>query len=84
MKKLFIFVVMLAALTVFCSASFAQYGYTVPTLETVRRGESTVNVYTYRDSNGRPFRTLEYYVNDGGGYGNKDSYYDNQGRLTFK
>ena len=84
MKKLFLFVVMLAALTVFCSAAFAQYGYTVPTLETVRRGESTVNVYTYRDSNGRPFRTLEYYVNDGGGYGNKDSYYDNQGRLTFK
>lgn len=84
MKKLFLFVVMLAALTFFCSAAFAQYGYTVPTLETVRRGESTVNVYTYRDSNGRPFRTLEYYVNDGGGYGNKDSYYDNQGRLTFK
>ena len=84
MKKLFLLVVVLAALTVFCSAAFAQYGYAVPTLETVRRGESTVNVYTYRDSNGRPFRTLEYYVNDGGGYGNKDSYYDNQGRLTFK
>ena len=52
MKKLFLLVVVLAALTVFCSAAFAQYGYAVPTLETVRREGSTANVYTYRDANG--------------------------------
>ena len=35
MKKLFLLVTVLAALTVFCPAAFAQYGYGIPTLRTV-------------------------------------------------
>ena len=83
MKKLFLLVVVLAALTVFCSAAFAQYGYVIPTLETVRREGSTVNVYTYRDGNGNKVRETEYYVNDDGSYGNLDVYYDSQGFASF-
>ena len=79
MKKLFLLVVVLAALTVFCSAAIAQYGYAVPTLETVRKDGYTANVYTYRDGNGKTIRTIEYYVNDDGSYGNRDVYYGNNG-----
>ena len=84
MKKLFLLVVVLAALTIFCSAAFAQYGYVIPTLETVRRAGSTVNVYTYRDANGNKIRETEYYVNDDGSYGNLDVYYGSQGLISFK
>ena len=84
MKKLFLFVVMLAALTVFCSTAFAQYGYAVPTLETVRREGSTANVYTYRDANGNKIREIEYYVNDDGSYGNIDVYYGSGGLASFR
>ena len=79
MKKLFLLVVVLTALTVFCSAAIAQYGYAVPTLETVRKDGYTANVYTYRDGNGKTIRTIEYYVNDDGSYGNRDVYYGNNG-----
>lgn len=71
-QGLFLLVLVLAALTVFCSAAFAQYGYAVPTLETVRRDGSTANVYTYRDANGNKIRETEFYVNDDGSYGNLD------------
>ena len=84
MKKLFLLVVVLAALTIFCSAAFAQYGYGIPTLETVRRDGSTVNVYTYRDVYGNKIRETEYYVNDDGSYGNQDVYYGSQGLISFK
>ena len=84
MKKLFLLVVVLAALTIFCSAAFAQYGYGIPTLETVRRDGSTVNVYTYRDVYGNKIRETEYYVNDDGSYGNLDVYYGSQGLINFK
>ena len=84
MKKLFLLVVVLAALTIFWSAAFAQYGYGIPTLETVRRDGSTVNVYTYRDGNGNKIRETEYYVNDDGSYGNLDVYYGSQGFISFK
>ena len=84
MKKLFLLVVVLAALTVFCSAAFAQYGYAVPTLETVRREGSTANVYTYRDANGNKIREIEYYVNDDGSYGNIDVYYGSGGLTGFR
>ena len=84
MKKLFLLVVVLAALTVFCSAAFAQYGYAVPTLETVRRDGSTANVYTYRDANGNKIRETEFYVNDDGSYGNLDVYYGSGGLTSFR
>ncbi len=84
MKKLFLLVLVLAALTVFCSAAFAQYGYAVPTLETVRRDGSTANVYTYRDANGNKIREIEYYVNDDGSYGNLDVYYGSGGLTGFR
>ena len=84
MKKLFLLVVVLAALTVFCPAALAQYGYGIPTLETVRRDGSTVNVYTYRDVYGNKIRETEYYVNDDGSYGNLDVYYGSQGLISFK
>ena len=83
MKRLFLLVVVLAALTIFCSAAFAQYGYVIPTLQTVRRDGSTVNVYTYRDVNGNKLRETEYYVNDDGSYGNFDVYYGSQGLAGF-
>ena len=84
MKKYIFFILVLAALFVFCSAAFAQYGYAVPTLETVRRGASTINVFTYRDGNGKTIREIEYYVNDDGSYGNRDLYYGNNGLINFK
>ena len=84
MKKLFLLVVVLAALTVFCSAAFAKDGYAVPTLETVRRDGSTANVYTYRDANGNKLREIEYYVNDDGSYGNLDVYYGSGGLTGFR
>ncbi len=84
MRKLFLLVVVLAALAVFCSAAFAQYGYAVPTLETVRREGSTANVYTYRDANGNKIREIEYYVNDDGSYGNIDVYYGSGGLASFR
>lgn len=84
MKKLFLLVVVLTALTIFCPAALAQYGYVIPTLQTVRRDGSTVNVYTYRDVNGNKIRETEYYVNDDGSYGNLDVYYGSQGFISFK
>ena len=83
MKKLFLLVVVLAALTVFCPAALAQYGYVIPTLQTVRRDGSTVNVYTYRDVYGNKIRETEYYVNDDGSYGNLDVYFGSQGLAGF-
>ena len=84
MKKLFLLVVVLAALTVFCSAAFAKDGYAVPTLETVHRDGSTANVYTYRDANGNKIRETEFYVNDDGSYGNLDVYYGSGGLTSFR
>ena len=83
MKNLFLLVVVLAALTVFCPAALAQYGYVIPTLQTVRRDGSTVNVYTYRDVYGNKIRETEYYVNDDGSYGNLDVYFGSQGLAGF-
>ena len=83
MKKLFLLVVVLTALTVFCPAALAQYGYVIPTLQTVRRDGSTVNVYTYRDVYGNKIRETEYYVNDDGSYGNLDVYFGSQGLAGF-